>query len=51
MDNFVTKEEYARLKELYNDVKGDNDKKKSYIQELAGKYQSIIEDLKSQLNK
>jgi predicted RNase H-like nuclease (RuvC/YqgF family) len=34
---------------LYDDIKEDNDKKKTYIQELAGKYQSIIEDLKSQL--
>jgi hypothetical protein len=47
----VSKEEYDRLKILYDDVKVDNDKKKNYIQELAGKYQGIIEDLKSQLSK
>ena len=32
-------------------MKEENDKKKEYIQQLAQKYQSIIEDLKSQLQK
>jgi len=35
---------------LYDDIKKDNDKKKDYIQELAKKYQAIIEDLKLQIS-
>lgn len=46
----VSREEYDRLKALYDDVKSDNDRKKDYIQELAKKYQAIIDDLKSQIS-
>lgn len=49
LSKYVTHEEYERLKLLYDDIKEDNDKKKTYIQELASKYQNIIEDLKAQL--
>jgi hypothetical protein len=45
----VRQDEYDRLKALYDDVKSENDKKKEYIQELAKKYQNIIEDLKNQI--